>query len=97
MDAPYIGLRPYEESERDLLYGRDDDAARLINKIFSNPLTLLYAASGVGKTSLLRSLVVPMIRAQDARPIYFDAWAIEEPLLSLRQVCLGSVVNAGTE
>jgi hypothetical protein len=89
VDAPYIGLRPYEESERDLLCGRDDDAARLVNKIFSSPLTLLYAASGVGKTSLLRSLVIPTIRAQEAQPIYFDGWSNPNPLLSLKQACRG--------
>ncbi|MCA1542444.1 hypothetical protein I6F18_21015 [Bradyrhizobium sp. NBAIM32] len=91
VDAPYVGLRPYREAERHLLYGRDEDAARLVNKIFSSQLTLLYAASGVGKTSLLRSLVIPMVRSQDADPVYFDTWTVEDPLLALKQICAKDV------
>ncbi|WP_338128773.1 hypothetical protein [Bradyrhizobium ottawaense] len=87
IDAPYVGLRPYRESERHLLYGRDDDAARLVNKIFSSQLTLLYAASGVGKTSLLRSVVIPMVRSQEAESLYFDGWTAQDPLLALKQMC----------
>jgi len=55
---PYIGLKPYTEAERDRFFGRERDAQLLINKLFSHPLTLLYAPSGVGKTSLLRALVM---------------------------------------
>lgn len=72
---PYVGLKPYTEAERDRFFGRERDAQLLINKLFSHPLTLLYAPSGVGKTSLLRALVVPELAAEEAQVVYVDRWS----------------------
>jgi WD40 repeat protein len=79
---PYVGLRPYSKDHRDIFFGRARDAELLINKIFSGPLTILYAPSGVGKTSLLRTLVVPDIAdplKYDAHVIYHDSYAEAKP------------------
>ena len=84
--APYTGLRPYEESERHLFFGRDQDARRLRNKIFSAPLTLLYAPSGVGKTSLLRALIIPELRSHGANVIYYDRWSEDDPLDAIKKL-----------
>ena len=87
---PYVGLRPFERDERDLLVGRDRDCSFLCNKIFSSPLTLLYARSGVGKSSLLRALVIPALEDQSCLVVYFDGWAGgEEALHTLK----GSIVE----
>ena len=51
IEAPYVGLRPYDREERHLFFGRDRDAVLLCNKIFSSRLTLCYGPSGVGKSS----------------------------------------------
>ena len=58
-ESPYKGLRPYEEQDRDNFFGRDEDCRILIDKILANRLTLLFAASGVGKSSLLQAAVLP--------------------------------------
>jgi hypothetical protein len=47
---PYIGLRPFRESERDRFFGRDAEISILLDKIRANRLTLLLASSGVGKS-----------------------------------------------
>src|SRR5262245_58266736 len=90
---PYVGLRPYEEDERELFFGRDRDARLLRNEIFSGPLTLLYAPSGVGKTSLLRTQVIPDLRAQGAHVVYFDRWAERDPCAAVKSAVQESVDN----
>ena len=79
---PYVGLRPYSREQREIFFGRGRDAELLINKIFSSPLTILYAPSGVGKTSLLRTLVMPDLadaHTHDACVFYHDSYAEAEP------------------
>lgn len=80
---PYVGMRPYTEEEKEVFYGRDQVALRLRNKIYSNRLTILYASSGVGKTSILQTLVEPELRSLDAYVVHFDRWSGEEPLTVL--------------
>ncbi|MGC9395145.1 MAG: eIF2A-related protein [Anaerolineae bacterium] len=58
---PYVGPRPYERGERRNFYGRDRDARDLIGIILSEQVTLFYAQSGAGKTSLLNAQVIPML------------------------------------
>ena len=91
---PYIGLKPYTEAERDRFFGRERDAQLLINKLFSHPLTLLYAPSGVGKTSLLRALVIPELRAEEAQVVYFDKWNTPDPCDAVAQAIAGSPPTA---
>ena len=71
---PYVGMRPLDRDEGKLLFGRDDDVRFLCNKIFASPVTLLYAQSGVGKSSLLRSRTVAELKKQDAVVVYFENW-----------------------
>lgn len=80
--CPYVGLRPFDESDRRFFIGRDGDAQLLRNKIFSAPLTLFYAPSGVGKTSMLKTLVIPDLRdpAREARVVYMDRWEAGDSL-----------------
>ena len=47
--SPYPGLRPYREDEKENFFGRDADREILVDKLLSNRLTLLFAATGVGK------------------------------------------------
>jgi hypothetical protein len=80
---PYVGLRPFERTESSIFFGRGRDASFLVDKIFSAKLTLLYAPSGVGKSSILRTLVVPQLEEQHARVVYFDEWSGEDPTAAL--------------
>jgi ATP/maltotriose-dependent transcriptional regulator MalT len=77
------------------LFGRERDAQLLINKLFSHPLTLLYAPSGVGKTSLLRALVIPELRAEEAQVVYFDKWNTADPCDAVAQSMAGGPVASG--
>ena len=69
---PYKGLRPYTEEDKDNFFGRESEKRILIDKILTHKLTFLFAASGVGKSSLLRAAVLPALK----RPARMD----REPL-----------------
>ncbi|HMT94928.1 hypothetical protein [uncultured Thiothrix sp.] len=84
---PYPGLRPYREDEQDKFFGRDADKHVLVDKILNNRLTLLFAASGVGKSSLLQASIIPYLKAEQGENlsvVYYIDW-VSEPIHYLRQ------------
>jgi hypothetical protein len=84
LEGPYVGLRPFERTEKAIFFGRGLDAGFLKDKIFSARLTLLYAPSGVGKSSILRTLVTPALEEQHAWVKYVDNWAADDPCAALK-------------
>ena len=84
LKAPYVGLRPFERTEKAIFFGRELDANYLKDKIFSARLTLLYAPSGVGKSSILRTLVTPALEEQHAWVRYFDNWTGDDPCSAMK-------------
>jgi len=62
VNAPYKGLRPYEESDEDIFFGRNGDTRILTDKVLTRKLTLLFAASGIGKSSLLQAALLPTLK-----------------------------------
>jgi hypothetical protein len=82
--GPYIGLRPFERVEKEIFFGRERDSVFLMDKIFSARLTLLYAPSGVGKSSILRTLVTPALEEQHAWVKYFDNWTGDDPCATMK-------------
>ena len=88
--SPYKGLRPYEEQDRDNFFGREKECRILIDKILANKLTLLFAASGVGKSSLLQAAVLPRLkdpRHENRDGVYYNDW-VSPPLEGLKQQVL---------
>jgi WD40 repeat protein len=78
--APYVGLAYFLEEDAGLFFGRDADRKRIIGNLRASRLTLLYAESGVGKSSLLRAGVSARLRQLAAQgrarfvPVVFSAW-----------------------
>jgi WD40 repeat protein len=54
-ETPYVGLVPYGEEDAAFFFGRDEEKWIVAGNLRASGLTLLYGASGVGKTSLLRA------------------------------------------
>ncbi|MCC7124927.1 MAG: hypothetical protein IT178_08765 [Acidobacteria bacterium] len=94
IESPYVGLVPYREADAQFFFGREDDVRRVIARLFASRLTLLYGASGVGKSSLLRAGVVTELKQRavqaekdgerpDVLVVYFNRWQ-GDPLESFR-------------
>jgi WD40 repeat protein len=91
--SPFSGLAHFTENQADLFFGRESERAALIGNLRAARLTILYAATGVGKSSLLRAGVLARLRQlADSRlregepagfvPIVFDSWR-DDPVQEL--------------
>ena len=68
---PYVGLRAFDAEDHERFFGRTQESHELAAMWRSNKLTVLYGASGVGKTSLLQAGVLPALDSEstDVLPI----------------------------
>ncbi|MBK9751909.1 MAG: hypothetical protein IPO88_00130 [Nannocystis sp.] len=57
--SPYPGPRPFTAAESQRFFGRSRELQDLAALVIAQPLTVLYGATGAGKTSLLCAGVVP--------------------------------------
>src|SRR5919112_2914001 len=60
-DCPYVGLLPFDERDAAFFFGRENEIDLIAANLVATRLTLLFAPSGVGKTSVLRAGVVPRL------------------------------------
>ncbi len=60
-ERPYVGFRPFRAEDDDRFFGRSTEVRDLAARWRANRLTVLYGASGVGKTSLLMAGVIPLL------------------------------------
>jgi WD40 repeat protein len=62
--TPYVGPRPFTLGDRERFFGRDDEVDELVSLVIAHPVVLIYALSGVGKSSLVNAGLVPMLREE---------------------------------
>jgi hypothetical protein len=73
--SPYQGLIPYSEADAPFFFGREKETRLIIANLFGSPLTLLYGASGVGKSSVLRAGVAHQLcEREDLLVAVFNSW-----------------------
>ncbi|MFG3340647.1 WD40 repeat domain-containing protein [Glycomyces sp. NPDC048151] len=72
--SPYRGLYPFREDDAEVFFGRDDQTFKVLEyasaSLDANGMMALTAASGAGKTSLLRAGVFTAIA---------EGWWIDQP------------------
>jgi WD40 repeat protein len=90
--CPYKGLQPYTLDDRAFFFGRERDSEIIISNLYAAPLTILYGASGVGKSSVLQASVVPQL-TQTPRLVVvaFHHWQGENFLTTLKTEVLAAV------
>ena len=85
LSIPFLGLDAFAQENAPFFFGRDAERRVLISNLRASRLTLLYAQSGAGKSSLLRAGVAARLvhlagRSLDQRrtardiPIVFSSW-----------------------
>jgi tetratricopeptide (TPR) repeat protein len=90
--CPYKGLQPYTEQDRTFFFGRDRDQQIVISNLYAAQLTILYGASGVGKSSVLLAGSVPLLKQEkNLSVVVFRNWQDPEFLAQLKQQTLATV------
>jgi WD40 repeat protein len=92
---PYVGLVPYGEEDSAFFFGREAECEIISANLLASRLTLLYGASGVGKSSVIRAGVANKLHqladddmahpgAREFVVVVFSAWR-DNPVESLAQ------------
>lgn len=90
--CPYKGLQPYTEQDRTFFFGRDRDQQIVISNLYAAQLTILYGASGVGKSSVLLAGSVPLLkREKNLSVVVFRNWQDSRFLTQLKEQTLATV------
>jgi photosystem II stability/assembly factor-like uncharacterized protein len=68
----YPGAQPFRDDEfsRRTFFGRELASAALTDQILANRLVIVFAKSGLGKTSLLNAGVAPRLREAGSLPLF---------------------------
>ncbi|MDX1912133.1 MAG: hypothetical protein SFV22_11630 [Saprospiraceae bacterium] len=77
----YPGLKPFEREQASLFCGRKEDIQYLSDLIHRERLVVMFAKSGIGKTSLLQAGCAPEIEKKYFLPIFLRTDRTDQPLL----------------
>lgn len=66
----YPGLQPFEANEASLFFGRSAESRTLCHQVMVERLVVLFAKSGMGKTSLLNAGLLPLLSKSELLPAY---------------------------
>ncbi len=105
-DCPFPGLNFYREADTRWFFGREAERRTISANLRGGRLTLLYAESGVGKSSLLRAGVASKLlevagkqieagRRPQYLPVVFKEWK-DEPADALARAIAASVRHDGS-
>ncbi|MGA9347711.1 MAG: SUMF1/EgtB/PvdO family nonheme iron enzyme [Anaerolineae bacterium] len=72
---PYKFLDYFEAADRAIFYGRELETPTLHRLIMAHKLTVLYGASGVGKTSLIQAGIIPRLHEDGYDTFYVRSLA----------------------
>ncbi len=61
----YPGVRPFTRSEKNIYFGREQDAQKLFNLLMLEKIVVLFAKSGRGKSSIINAAIVPLLDDAD--------------------------------
>ncbi|WP_346185987.1 hypothetical protein [Streptomyces osmaniensis] len=80
---PYVGLAPFQQSDADTFFGRENLTNRLVEHLKRNRFLVLFGASGSGKSSVLRAGVLPKFAGTPALVLTPGARPLEECAIQL--------------
>ena len=58
---PFLGLRPFEERDEELFFGREEQVDELVGRLRRRRLIAVVGTSGSGKSSLVRAGLLPAL------------------------------------
>ena len=94
--CPYVGLRPFREEDRPYFFGRENEIRTIADNLYGARLTILYGASGVGKSSVLMAGLVPQLRKEPRTAVVmFRRWQVPQASALLKQQVIESASAVG--
>ncbi|MBK7528471.1 MAG: ATP-binding protein [Sphingobacteriales bacterium] len=74
----YLGVYPYKAEDKRLFFGRNREIDEMVNLLKAKELVVLFAKSGIGKSSLLNAGVIPSLENQgwQSLPVRFNNFEI---------------------
>jgi hypothetical protein len=105
--SPFLGLVPYSLDDADYFFGRDDWCAQVTDNLLAYRVSILYGASGIGKSSVLQAGVLHGLREKARRNVaeygvpefavaLYRRWT-DDPRLALEQAILAAVESTAPE
>ena len=99
--TPYVGLTPFTEGDAPFFFGREKERRIISANLLASRLTLLYGASGVGKSSIIRAGVQRDFRTRAEKAlasglfpesivVVFTGWR-DDPVTGLAECIANSV------
>ena len=96
----YPGAQPFRDDEfsRRTFFGRELATVALTDQILANRLVIVYAKSGLGKTSLLNAGVAPRLREAGSLPLFVRVNDVQRgPLFSVLEGMQGEAERQQVE
>ncbi len=91
---PWKGLHFYTEADRSLFFGRDQETEEFLRLVRRDTLSILFARSGMGKTSFLRAAVIPCLREENLLPVIVRIDYAGSATAPARQIIEATLANA---
>lgn len=70
MKSPFKFLDSYQEEDKDIFFGREEEIRELYERLFETNILILYGGSGTGKSSLIQCGLANQFQPQDWLPIF---------------------------
>jgi hypothetical protein len=98
MNYRYPGPQSFTEADEGLFFGRKRETKALYDLIMVQPLVVLFAKSGMGKTSLLQAGIIPRLRFTEYDPVILRLNDVQIPLeqQALRKITTDVPIEAVT-
>ena len=92
LTSPYKALLDYRLEDAALFYGRSQAIEQMLGRMARNPLTILHAESGAGKTSLLQAGLASRLLALGDLPLHIRPWNVN-PALAIKRTILPNLAD----
>ena len=96
-DHPWPGLISFTEADHSFFFGREREVSELARVIRQETVTVFFGKSGLGKSSILRAGVSPLLRESHFVPVYIRLNHAEEapPLEDQVEIRIEEVLAEG--
>ena len=93
MKYRYPGIRAFEYTDKNLFFGRKEDVKKLYTRVKAQSLVVLFAKSGIGKSSLLNAGLLPLLDVDLYHSIKMRFQDIQQAPLKVLKAELSAYLN----